>query len=262
MVGESISVLRIGSSVPATEEPVGFLFLRPKNKLMSDSYSVIERWSQRLPWVPTVLAVTAVLLGVAPRYQSPVATHTPVPASATDATPVRRPNPSAVHTVGRFTYTCSECHRTLPEPHAAGGDFTKHEGLQLVHGINTRCLNCHHPVNREVFVDDFGEEIPWDQPQRLCSKCHGPVYRDWQHGSHGRINGYWDTAQGPLVRLRCIQCHDPHHPPFQPLSSAPAPGILRGESPHTSEHVGVRNPLRLHHQSGAHDQAANSEDPH
>ena len=228
---------------------------------MSGDSSILQ-WCQRLPWVPTVLAVSAVLLGVAPRYQSPVVAPTLLPASTTDATPVREPNLLAQHKVGRFTYECSECHRTEPEPHAAGGDFTKHEELQLVHGINTRCLNCHHPVNREAFVDDFGEEIPWDQPQKLCSKCHGPVYRDWQHGSHGRINGHWDTAQGPLVRLRCIQCHDPHHPPFQPLATAPPPGILRGAPPHVAEHSGTHNPLRLHDHSPAGDHAAATSEGH
>ncbi len=230
---------------------------------MSDSYSIIEQWSQRLPWVPTVLAVSAVLLGIAPPYQSPVVTPTPVPASATDATPVRQPNPLARHSVGRFMFACSECHRTEPKPRAAGGIVTKHIELPFVHGINSRCLNCHHPSNREAFVDYYGREIPWDQPQKLCSKCHGPVYRDWQNGSHGRSNGYWDTAQGPLVRLKCIQCHDPHYPPFQPLSSAPPPRMLRGEPPHIADHSGARNPLRLHHQSGAHDHAAaTSEGPH
>ncbi len=228
---------------------------------MSGSSSTLQ-WIQKLPWVPAVLVVSAVLLGVAPPYQSPVVAPTPVPASATDATPVRRPRLRARHTVGRFTYECSECHRTLPKPYTAGAIVTKHAELQLAHGINTRCLNCHHPVNLEAFVDDFGEEIPWDQPQKLCSKCHGPVYRDWQHGSHGRSNGYWDTGQGPLVRLKCIQCHDPHHPPFQPLASAPPPGILRGETPHVAEHSGAHNPLRLHNNSQTHDDAAATGEGH
>jgi hypothetical protein len=82
------------------------------------------------------------------------------------------------------------------------------------------------------------------------------VYRDWQHGSHGRINGYWDTAQGQLVRLRCIECHDPHHPPFQPLASAPPPRTLRGKPQHVEAHSGTRNPLRLHDNTQANDHAA------
>jgi hypothetical protein len=222
---------------------------------MSGSSSTLPR-SRKLRWVPAVLAVSAVSLAFAPRYQSPAVAPTPVPAWATDATPVRQPSPRPLHTVGAFTYQCSECHRTDPEPRAAGADFTKHSEIRLAHGLNTRCLNCHHPTNREAFVDDFGDEIPWDQPQKLCSKCHGPVYRDWQHGSHGRINGHWDTAQGELIRLKCIECHDPHHPPFQPLASAPPPRTLRGEPQHVAVHSGEHNPLRLHNNSQAHGDAA------
>jgi len=206
--------------------------------------------------VPAVLAVAAVLLVFAPRYRSPAFAPTAVPEWATDAAPARRPSPRPLYTVGAFTYQCSECHRTEPEPRAAGGAFTKHTEIRFTHGINARCLICQHPTNREAFVDDFGEEIPWDQPQRLCSKCHGPVYRDWQHGSHGRINGHWDTAQGELKRLKCIECHDPHHPPFQPLASAPPPRTLRMRPHHAAAHSGVHNPLRLHDNPEAKDHAA------
>jgi hypothetical protein len=96
-----------------------------------------------------------------------------------------------------------------------------------------------------VFVDDFGGEIPWDQPQRVCAKCHGPVYRDWQHGSHGRTNGYWDARRGVQTRRRCIECHDPHQPPFPPLSPAPGPNTLRMGSRHAGRHVAAPDPLRL-----------------
>jgi hypothetical protein len=211
--------------------------------------------------VPAVLAVSAVLLVFAPRYQSPAVAPTPLDERETDTTPVRQPSQRPLYKVGAFTYQCSECHRTEPEPRAAGGEFTKHDEIRLAHGINTRCLNCHHPVNREAFVDDYGEEIPWDQPPRLCSRCHGPVFRDWQHGAHGRINGRWDTARERLVRLKCIECHDPHHPPFQPLESEPPPGTLRGKPQHHAAHSGVRNPLRLHGNAHANDHAAAGEEP-
>lgn len=207
-------------------------------------------------WVPVVLAVCALSLAFAPRYQSPAVAPAQIPATATDPTPVRHPSSSPRYTVGVFTYRCSECHRSHPKPHAAGSDFTKHSEIRLAHGINTRCLNCHHPTNREAFVDDYGEEIPWDQPQQLCAKCHGPVFRDWQHGSHGRINGHWDTSRGELVRLKCIQCHDPHRPPFQPIASAPAPHTLHSGPHHAASHSGVRNPLRLHSYTQDHDRAA------
>ena len=151
----------------------------------------------------------------------------PVPAWATDTTPVRQPRLRPEYTAGVFQYRCSDCHRIIPSPAETDRTLTQHTEIQLEHGINTRCFNCHHRTNRDAFVDDYGREIPWDQPQLLCAKCHGPVYRDWQHGSHGRTNGYWDTTAGPQTRRRCIECHDPHQPPFPPLAPAPGPHTLR-----------------------------------
>jgi hypothetical protein len=91
--------------------------------------------------------------------------------------------------------------------------LTQHSDVVLDR-INTRCLNCHHRANRNAFVDDAGGEIPYDQPQMLCARCHGTVFRDWQKGVHGRTNGVWDLRKGQPERLRCIQCHDPHRPPL------------------------------------------------
>ena len=101
-----------------------------------------------------------------------------------------------------------------------------------------------------MFADSDGGEIPWDQPQRLCASCHGPVYRDWQHGSHGRSNGFWDVRQGELIRCKCIECHDPHHPPFPALEPAPGPHTLRMGKHGQAAHTGTHNPLRLSGQGG------------
>ena len=202
--------------------------------------------NQEVYWISLLFALLTVWLATGPlRFDSPVTIHASVPESVTDPTPIRQPAVRPSYRVGKFTYQCNECHRSVPAPRTVGHGLTKHNDVHLAHGINTRCLNCHHAVNREVFVDDFGEEIPWDQPQLLCAKCHGPVYRDWQHGSHGRINGYWDESRGVQIRLKCIECHDPHHPPFPPLASAPPPQTLRGTPQSDASHAGVRNPLRL-----------------
>jgi len=197
-------------------------------------------------WVPMVLLAWAGVLWLDPApFVSPVPPRVAAPAWATDPTPVRQPKLRPEYQVAGYTYQCMDCHRIIPSPAETFRKLTQHTEIRLNHGINTRCFNCHHPTHRNAFVDDFGAEIPWNQPQLLCAKCHGPVYRDWQAGSHGRINGYWDPARGPQTKLRCIECHDPHHPPFQPLPPAPGPHTLRMGAPSPAQHAGPRDPLRI-----------------
>ncbi|MFH1748151.1 MAG: hypothetical protein ABIG44_14030 [Planctomycetota bacterium] len=163
---------------------------------------------------------------------------------------VRQPTLAPNIMLGSRTYRCSDCHRLFPPQTYTTNMLVLHHQIILKHGINDRCLSCHHPDDRDAFVDDKGDKIPYDQPQLLCSKCHGPVYRDWQHGVHGRSNGYWDTRRGPLMRLKCIECHDPHRPPFPPMRPAPPPNTLRMGKQSPIKHIPGRNPLRIHDQPG------------
>ncbi len=203
-------------------------------------------------WVPAVLlAIAAVLVFDPVPFSSPVPAATEVPAWATDTTPVRRPTLEPRYAAAGFEYRCSDCHAILPSPVETDRVLTQHTEIELKHGINTRCFNCHHRTNRDAFVDDLGHEIPWNQPQLLCAKCHGPVYRDWQHGAHGRTNGFWDTTRGEQSRRKCIECHDPHQPPFPPMRPAPPPRTLRmGHQGYEKSH-GVTDPLQLHVVGGA-----------
>lgn len=197
-------------------------------------------------WVPAVLLVFAGALALGPwSFVAPYSGAVPVPEWATDSTPVRQPRLEPRYAQGVFTYRCSDCHRIIPSPLETDRTLTQHREIHLEHGINTRCFNCHHRTNRDAFVDDYGGEIPWNEPQLLCAKCHGPVYRDWQHGSHGRTNGYWDPRQGPQRRLRCIQCHDPHCPPFAPMVPAPGPNTLRMGPQDFAPHAEGHDPLRV-----------------
>lgn len=121
-----------------------------------------------------------------------------------------------------WTYNCMECHKLLPARwHYDDRPFIEHKDIKLHHGNNRFCLNCHHPTNRNAFVDYDGSEIQEQDVVLLCAKCHGTTYRDWQAGAHGRQNGHWDTNDGPQTRLRCIQCHDPHHPKFPEMKPLP-----------------------------------------
>jgi hypothetical protein len=120
-----------------------------------------------------------------------------------------------------WTYNCMECHKLLTAKWTYGRLLNEHKDIRLDHGNNRFCLNCHHPTNRNVFVDYDGAEIAQADVVRLCAKCHGTIYRDWKAGVHGRQNGFWQASLGEKTRLRCIQCHDPHSPKFkamQPLA--------------------------------------------
>lgn len=214
-------------------------------------------------WVPVVLLAFAAVWAANPLpFLNPVPAATRIPSWATDTTPVRQPKLKPNYVAGVFTYRCSDCHRIIPSPAETDRKLTQHKEIQLEHGLNTRCFNCHHRTNRDAFVDDYGNEIPWDQPQLLCAKCHGPVYRDWQHGAHGRTNGYWDTSRGTQTRRKCIECHDPHRPPFQPLVPAPGPHTLRMGPHEFGAHGQGHDPLRLGEHRGTPDEDVVSEEKH
>ena len=50
--------------------------------------------------------------------------------------------------------------------------------------------------------------------KRLCAQCHGTQARDYAHGAHGGMSGYWDTTRGEQVRNQCTHCHAPHAPAY------------------------------------------------
>jgi DNA-directed RNA polymerase subunit RPC12/RpoP len=124
-----------------------------------------------------------------------------------------------------FEYKCSECHNDFTSPKAKGTSKAEHAEITeaFEHGMNTRCQNCHHEGDRNAYVDHDGSPIPATNPARLCAKCHGPIYREWQIGTHGRQNGYWDANKGERTKLLCVQCHDPHQPAFKPMTPDPPP---------------------------------------
>lgn len=120
-----------------------------------------------------------------------------------------------------WTYNCMECHKLLKARWTFDRPMVEHKDITLAHGNNRFCLNCHHETNRNAFRDYDGSEIAQEDVVLLCAKCHGPTYRDWQAGVHGRQNGFWNKEMGESTKLRCIQCHDPHHPAFQSMKPLP-----------------------------------------
>ena len=59
------------------------------------------------------------------------------------------------------------------------------------HGRNNNCFNCHNETNLELLQTRDGREIRFADSPLLCGSCHGPTYRDWEAGVHGRTGGYW-----------------------------------------------------------------------
>jgi hypothetical protein len=111
----------------------------------------------------------------------------------------------------------------IPEEHA--------ESIKMGHGSHNRnnlCFNCHNAANLLTFSIRDGHEVPLAESTHLCGSCHGPSYRDWEAGAHGRTSGYWDRSLGPIQRLDCVNCHDPHSPRIPARTPAPAPHSLRG----------------------------------
>jgi len=155
-----------------------------------------------------------------------------------DKTPPRQTKGLDLVKLG-WTYNCMECHKLLKQPKwTYDRPMVEHKDIALNHGNNRFCLNCHHATNRNAFVDYDGSEIKQSDVVLLCAKCHGPTYRDWQAGVHGRQNGFWNTDLGESTKLRCIQCHDPHNPRFQAMKPLPPlryPPRAAGGSARTTE---------------------------
>ena len=158
---------------------------------------------------------------------------------------------------GGYRLKCSECHKLFESPERTPARLTEHRHIKLNHGLTERCLDCHDKDNRNELALTGGETVSFDNVPRLCGKCHGPTYRDWQDGMHGRTNGYWDQTRGEQRRLSCVQCHDPHSPAFGSMLTLPGPNTLRMGDPsraHQPEDAANPNPLRYWNRSSANTQ--------
>ncbi len=145
-----------------------------------------------------------------------------------DTTPIRDTRKLLLKRSSGFVYRCMECHKDFKTPlESVNEPIGEHQGMIFDHGLNINCLSCHHPENRGVYIDHDFREISEDQSVYLCRKCHGPVYRDWEAGIHGRMNGYWDRSRGLRTKLSCNQCHDPHQPAFKQLVPMAPPAASR-----------------------------------
>ena len=153
-----------------------------------------------------------------------------------DTTPVRGDiGPLLIKRTG-FEYTCNECHQDLNSRQKYYQPAGEHRNISLDHGLNVSCLNCHHQEDRNYYSDYGDGKIAPEESYRVCMKCHGPIYRDWEANIHGRVNGYWDAGLGPQLKLDCVQCHDPHSPQFKPLVPMPKPEFSRTKTSIQGDH--------------------------
>lgn len=173
-----------------------------------------------------IAAGLACIVGVAAVAQDPSVTSTS--SSTLSSEPVhpveirRHPAPrvrsGAVDHAGLpATIACSTCHavRTPNPANRSAADLDQfHQGLQFQHGDNT-CLSCHDPGDYDSLRLSDGRRLPFEESIQLCSQCHGPQRRDFDHGAHGGMNGHWDLRRGGRSRNTCIDCHDPHVPRYQ-----------------------------------------------
>ena len=134
-------------------------------------------------------------------------------------------------------------------------DFALEDSVYvLTHGgANLWCLDCHSPTDRNQLRKLTGDLLSFNESQMLCGQCHGPILRDWEHGAHGRTNGYWNLdmdTENITTRLLCVECHIPHAPAFAsrwpkqgPISridniSNPAPGGHHAPAPGARDDLG------------------------
>jgi hypothetical protein len=205
--------------------------------------------------IVTFLTLAAWFLWGSPEPDPPQAPTPPVSRAALTTEPIRgNVSHDAVVTIGSFTRPCHDCHALFESPEEARPFLSQHQHIVLDHGLNDRCFNCHDRENRDRLALRGGETIAFSETPRLCAKCHGPTYRDWQRGMHGRTMFAWNPSSPEQVRLGCSECHDPHAPAFDPMRPLPGPNTLRMGEPasvHEGQEVEHVDPLRKWRPSNA-----------
>lgn len=133
--------------------------------------------------------------------------------------------------LGAFDRDCMDCHQIFKTAAERWRPLYQHTEIELVHGADTRCLNCHALQDRNRLVVYESQTVAFKDSDQLCGKCHGPVRRDWLAGTHGKIVGSWDRSDPDHRKLQCVECHDPHRPAYDAYAALPAPDTLRMGTP-------------------------------
>lgn len=120
-----------------------------------------------------------------------------------------------------YYYPCNDCHSDR-EPNPQRRELVEmHDDIVFDHDSENRwCLACHDTYQRDSLRLADGRLLGFNESYKLCGQCHGPKYRDWKLGIHGKRTGEWN---GKKQYLLCVHCHDPHSPRFKSLKPLPPP---------------------------------------
>ncbi|MFC2098052.1 hypothetical protein ACFLSI_06930 [Bacteroidota bacterium] len=123
-------------------------------------------------------------------------------------------------------FPCMDCHADQEVNTQRRELVDMHENIIFEHDSKHRwCLACHDATNRDSLRLASGINIDFANSYKLCGQCHGPKYRDWKLGIHGKRTGDWN---GDKQYRLCVHCHDPHSPKFKPIEPMPPP-LLPGD---------------------------------
>ena len=121
-------------------------------------------------------------------------------------------------------FPCNDCHSELEPNPQRRQLIDMHDDIVFDHDSENRwCLACHNTLDRDSLILAGGRLLGFNESYKLCGQCHGPKYRDWKLGIHGKRIGKWN---GNKQYLLCVHCHDPHSPRFkgmQPMTTPRGP---------------------------------------
>lgn len=149
-------------------------------------------------------------------------------------------DPPMAH-IGGVDQRCSDCHELFESADKTFAEITQHQNLVSQHGRLEHCSRCHALNDKNRLVLQDGSKIGFADARLLCAQCHGPTFRDWEEGTHGKVIGSWKRDSELRRKLDCIECHDPHAPAYPPLPALRGP--LQGGDGHGGERAPSRNPL-------------------
>lgn len=188
----------MGPNLPNHQEPQ-----RPSHQLAT--------WSV----IGAVAVLVVGLVSVRMEHQPDNSRDYPSRPLLADAVPVLLPPPP----MNDEYDPCSDCHEE-EEPNPAVRELEdEHDTMELKHG-ELWCLHCHDLENREKLHLADGSLVEFADSWRLCTQCHAKKLGDWRAGVHGKRTGHW---RGTKEYRTCVNCHDPHAPPFKALEPKPSP---------------------------------------